>query len=172
MGCHFLLQGIFLTQGSNHSCLCIGRRILYHCATWKANFSDVTSAIYSAFLSLSLLTHKMGRIRASLGALSAKESTCQCRGTRSVPDPGRPHVLWGDDARAPPLSGLCSRAESCTDRAHAPQLLKPGHPETTLRSQKSRRGEAPAWRLESSPHTAARGKPTRSEDPAQPKVKK
>ncbi|KAI4574052.1 hypothetical protein MJG53_012228 [Ovis ammon polii x Ovis aries] len=61
------------------------------------------------------------------------------------------------------------RAKSCTDRAHVPQLLKPGHPETVLRSQKSRRGEAPAWRLESSPRTATRGKPTRSEDPAQPK---
>ena len=36
VGCHALLQGIFLTQGSN-LCLCgfcTGRRILYHCATW------------------------------------------------------------------------------------------------------------------------------------------
>ena len=36
MGCHALLQGIFLSQGSN-LCLCgfcTGRRILYHCATW------------------------------------------------------------------------------------------------------------------------------------------
>ena len=31
MGCHFHLQGIFLTQGS-----CTGRRILYHWATWEA----------------------------------------------------------------------------------------------------------------------------------------
>ena len=35
MGCHFLLQGIFLTQGSN-PCLLIGRQILYHWATWEA----------------------------------------------------------------------------------------------------------------------------------------
>ena len=29
MGCHFLLQGIFPTHGSN-PCFCIGRRVLYH----------------------------------------------------------------------------------------------------------------------------------------------
>ena len=32
VGCHFLLQGIFPTQGLN----CIGRWILYHGATWEA----------------------------------------------------------------------------------------------------------------------------------------
>ena len=32
MGCHFLLQGIFLTQGIFR----IGRWILYHCASWEA----------------------------------------------------------------------------------------------------------------------------------------
>ena len=40
MGCHALLQGIFLTQGSNpcllHLMHC--RRILSHCATWEAFF--------------------------------------------------------------------------------------------------------------------------------------
>ena len=35
MGCHFLLQGIFLTQGSN-SHLLLGKHILYLWATWKA----------------------------------------------------------------------------------------------------------------------------------------
>ena len=37
MGCHFLLQGIFLTQESNLHLLvsCIGRWILYHRATWE-----------------------------------------------------------------------------------------------------------------------------------------
>ena len=34
VGSHFLLQGIFLTQGSNHVS-CIGRWILYHWATWE-----------------------------------------------------------------------------------------------------------------------------------------
>ena len=38
VGCHFLLYGIFTTQISKQvSCVfCIGRRILYHCATWEA----------------------------------------------------------------------------------------------------------------------------------------
>ena len=38
VGCHFLLQGIFPTQGLNLvSCVfCIGRQILYHCTSWKA----------------------------------------------------------------------------------------------------------------------------------------
>ena len=38
VGCHFLFQGIFLTQGSNLCLLrlCTGRQVLYHCATWEA----------------------------------------------------------------------------------------------------------------------------------------
>ena len=35
VGCHFLLQGIFPTQGSNQVS-CIGRWILYNGASWKA----------------------------------------------------------------------------------------------------------------------------------------
>ena len=37
MGCHFLLQGIFPTQGLN-TCLPLGRWILYHWTTWEAWF--------------------------------------------------------------------------------------------------------------------------------------
>ena len=37
VGCHALLQGIFLTQGSNLYLLCLGRQILYHSATGKAH---------------------------------------------------------------------------------------------------------------------------------------
>ena len=39
VGCHFLLQGIFLTQGLNLHLLHHGQ-ILYHWATWGANISD------------------------------------------------------------------------------------------------------------------------------------
>ena len=35
MHCHFLLRGIFQTQGSNQRLL-LGRQILYHWATWEA----------------------------------------------------------------------------------------------------------------------------------------
>ena len=39
VGCHFLLQGISPTQGSNLRLLCfscVGRQILYHCPSWEA----------------------------------------------------------------------------------------------------------------------------------------
>ena len=44
VGCHFLPQGIFPTQGSNLvSCIsCIGRRILYHSAIWEAHLPQQT----------------------------------------------------------------------------------------------------------------------------------
>ena len=44
VSCHFLFQRIFLTWGSNLSLpyLCIGRRILYHCATWEASSKSVS----------------------------------------------------------------------------------------------------------------------------------
>ena len=34
--CHFLLQGIFPTQGSNPQVSCVGRRILCYHPTWEA----------------------------------------------------------------------------------------------------------------------------------------
>ena len=39
VGCHLLFQGIFLTQGLNPHLLhlLLGRKILYHWATWKAS---------------------------------------------------------------------------------------------------------------------------------------
>ena len=40
VGCHFLLQGIFPTQGSNPSLL-LGRQILYHCTTWEVLSTSV-----------------------------------------------------------------------------------------------------------------------------------
>ena len=45
VGCHFLLQGIFLTQGSNPHLL-LGRRILYHWGTQlKQQLSNKTRAL-------------------------------------------------------------------------------------------------------------------------------
>ena len=38
VGCHFLLQGIFPTQGSKPYLL-LGRWILYHFTTWEAHFT-------------------------------------------------------------------------------------------------------------------------------------
>ena len=41
-GCHFLLQGIFLTWGSNPG-LPHCRWILYHCAAWEAHVRSNTT---------------------------------------------------------------------------------------------------------------------------------
>ena len=42
--CHFLLQGIFPTQGSN-PCLLLGRWIRYHLATWEVPPPQVWTAV-------------------------------------------------------------------------------------------------------------------------------
>ena len=49
MGCHFLLQGIFQTQGLNlHLCIsCIGRRILYHQIAFISHTLIVQSLVVS-----------------------------------------------------------------------------------------------------------------------------
>ena len=52
-GCHFLLQRIFLTQGSNleilcvSSASCIGRQILYHGATWSLGLWEAYTWVHS-----------------------------------------------------------------------------------------------------------------------------
>ena len=53
VGCHFLLQGIFPTQGSD-LCLLLGRRVLYHCATWETNLS--ASALPWSFFQRTIIT--------------------------------------------------------------------------------------------------------------------
>ena len=62
VGCHFLLQGIFLRQGSN-PCLLHCRWILYHCTTWETHlnefkfiFSVVQAPVLASFLSFLSLT--------------------------------------------------------------------------------------------------------------------
>ena len=49
VGCHFLLQGIFLTQGLNLSLLCLlhYRQILYHCATQEAKSKSESRSVVS-----------------------------------------------------------------------------------------------------------------------------
>ena len=48
-GCHFLLQRIFLTQGSN-SCLLRYRQILYCWATWEAPMYILYACIYFMYV--------------------------------------------------------------------------------------------------------------------------
>ena len=49
VGCHALLHGIFPTQGWNQDLRisCIGRKILYYCATWEA---ETTSGLLKSQL--------------------------------------------------------------------------------------------------------------------------
>ena len=56
-GCHFLLQGIFLTQGSNpFSCIsCISRQILYHLRSPFPALKGLTWALRSSVASMSHL---------------------------------------------------------------------------------------------------------------------
>ena len=52
VGCHFPLEGIFLTQGSN-PCLQLGRQILYHCTTqeaWQVSDNFALSLVKIAIL--------------------------------------------------------------------------------------------------------------------------
>ena len=51
-GCHFLLQRIFPTEGSNPHLLCLlhGRQILYHWATWEAHISVCGYIFFFIFL--------------------------------------------------------------------------------------------------------------------------
>ena len=66
VGCHFLLQGIFLMQGSNHVS-CIGRQVLYHWTTWEAPFSKVCLLLmlHSADFDLQIGRSKMALIGAT-----------------------------------------------------------------------------------------------------------
>ena len=52
VGCHFLLQGIFLTQGSNLHLwhLLLSWWILYHCTTWEASFKLLEHSLYHCIL--------------------------------------------------------------------------------------------------------------------------
>ena len=47
-GCHFLLQGIFLTLGSKlHLCIsCISRQAPYHCVTWESPICKYCAILY------------------------------------------------------------------------------------------------------------------------------
>ena len=61
--------------------------------------------------------------------------------TGSIPGPGRSHMPWSNEARAPQLLSLRSRARE-------PQLLKPAHLEPVLRNKRSHCNEKPTHHKE------------------------
>ena len=58
VGCHFLLQGIVPIQDRN-SVSCIGRRVLYHRATWEAHLHILTTPQTVLLLVLTQLTTQL-----------------------------------------------------------------------------------------------------------------
>ena len=74
MGCHFLLQGVFPTQGSY-----VGRWILYHCTSWETHqplaWGQPTCLLLCSILSCSILL-------GFPGGSSGKEPARQCRRCR------------------------------------------------------------------------------------------
>ena len=85
--------------------------------------------------------------------------------TRVRPGLGRCHMQQSNEAHAPQLLSLHSRALE-------PQLLKPARLEPVLRNKRSHRNEKPVHCNEEYPLLAAtREKPACSnEDPTQPKI--
>ena len=84
MGCHFLIQGIFLTQGSN-PCLLHCRWILFHCTTWETHlnefnsiFSVVQTPILESFLSFLFLSHMYPSWKQILLVLPSKYNSTDC----------------------------------------------------------------------------------------------
>ena len=55
------------------------------------------------------------------GGTVVKNPPASTGDTDSIPDSGRPHMLWSNSPYAPQPSGLCSRVQE-------PQLVKPAHP--------------------------------------------
>ena len=83
----------------------------------------------------------------------------------SIPDPGKSHMLQSNQAHAPQLSSLCSRAQKT-------QRLKPEGPRVCAPQEKPLQREAHAPQLESSPCSPQLEKGLCGiEDPAQPKLK-
>ena len=83
VGCHFLLQGIFQTQGSNLGLLHC-RQVLYHLSYQG---SQVRTALSTSYI----LSH-LSLTNVLLWWLSGEESICQCRrheDSSSIPGLGR-----------------------------------------------------------------------------------
>ena len=144
MGCHFLLQGIFPTQGSNpHLLSSVLAGGFFSTVTWEANFNDVTSAIYSASLSLILLTVKWGKLELPSWLSALKNPPAHAGDSGSIPDPGRSRLLWATKPVHHHGRACALEPKSCNGGAHAPQLLDPGHLETALRRKRSHCEEKP-----------------------------
>ena len=97
--------------------------------------------------SLSVVTHIKHKRRDFPGGAVVKNLPANAGDTSSSPGPGRSHVPRSNEARAPQLLSLRSRARE-------PQLLKPVCLESVLRNKRSPCNEKPAHRKEELPPLA------------------
>ena len=98
--------------------------------------------------------------------LSGKEFAASAGDTGSIPDLGKSHMPWSNQARVPQLLSLCSGAWEL-------QRLKPARPRVLApRQEKSLQWETRTLQPEKSPHSPQpEGSPCSSEDTTEPKQK-
>ena len=78
VACHFLLQGLFPTQGSNPYFL-LGRQILYHWASWEAlntSISMITKKLHMIF--------KINSLKSYIPINTEVKKHCEQTGWRSL----------------------------------------------------------------------------------------
>ena len=108
--------------------------------------------------------HSFKKCLGFLGGAVVKNPPANAGDTGSSPGPGRSHMPRSNQAHAPQLLSLRSRARE-------PQLLKPTHLEPVLCNKRSHRNEKPVHRNKEQPACRNQRKPTHShEDPTQPKI--
>ena len=99
------------------------------------------------------------------GGTVVKNPPASTGDTDSIPDSGRPHMLWSNSPYAPQPSGLCSRAQE-------PQLLKPAHPRACAPQPKPCNKQPMNGNEGRDALAAKRQQPCSNEDPPQPKRNK
>ena len=99
------------------------------------------------------------------GGTVVKNPPASTGDTDSIPDSGRPHMLWSNSPYAPQPSGLCSRAQE-------PQLLKPAHPRACAPQPKPCNKQPMNGNEGRDALAAKREQPCSNEDPPQPKRNK
>ena len=164
MGCHFLLKGIYPTQGLN-------LRLLH----WQA---DSVLSLPLSHQGVVLITKKIPKTKTLKkrflgfsGSPVVKNPPANAGDAGLIPGPGISHMPQSNQARAPRLLSLCSGAWKAQLPAHVPQLLKPLSPKACApQLEKPPQWEACPSQQQSSPSSLQLEKsPHSNQDPAWPK---
>ena len=104
LGCHFLLQGIFPTQGSNLRLLCLlhWQVIPHHCATWEASYHLKS---FNFFIKINILFWAKLHAISALGVQERHTDKWAynwtlCFQNRHIPSPGLMRTLMGTPSTA------------------------------------------------------------------------